>query len=256
MYKEHPVCSKPDDENMPIWRYMDFTKLVSLLEKKALFFIKGDMLSDQFEGSYPIPNVESRAANLTGLSEENIKALSRQLCLSKKLVYINSWHMNHCESAAMWKLYLQSNEGIAIKSTIKRLGECFDKADTKIVSIGKVKYIDYDIDKIPESNLLYPFFHKRMSFQHELELRAAVLHIAPEFITDKIDEKGNGELDLTKECKATGLYIAVDLETLVDKIYVSPTAEEWFYELTKSVVAKYTLEKDVKKSDLTRDPVY
>ena len=34
---------------------------------------------------------------------------------------INCWHMNDHESAAMWKLYLKSNEGIAVQSTYETL---------------------------------------------------------------------------------------------------------------------------------------
>ena len=30
--KKHPVFLLPDDINVPIWRYMDFTKFVSMLE--------------------------------------------------------------------------------------------------------------------------------------------------------------------------------------------------------------------------------
>ncbi|KAF5417648.1 MAG: hypothetical protein C5S38_01290 [Candidatus Methanophagaceae archaeon] len=52
MYKEHPAFEKPSDEDIKIWRYIDFTKFVSLLDKKALFFARADRLSDSFEGSY------------------------------------------------------------------------------------------------------------------------------------------------------------------------------------------------------------
>ena len=34
---------------------------------------------------------------------------------------INCWHLNDHESAAMWKLYLKSNEGIVIQSTFTNL---------------------------------------------------------------------------------------------------------------------------------------
>src|SRR5258705_185923 len=38
---------------------------------------------------------------------------------------IISWHMNEFESAAMWQLYANFDEGIAIRSTYKRLRDCF-----------------------------------------------------------------------------------------------------------------------------------
>ena len=60
MYNEHPIFEKPDNENAKIWRYLDFTKFVSMLEKKALFFVRADKLGDQFEGSFSKANLELR----------------------------------------------------------------------------------------------------------------------------------------------------------------------------------------------------
>ena len=60
MYKEHPVFEKPENENTKIWRYLDFTKFVSLLDKSALFFTRADRLNDPFEGSYSKVNIQLR----------------------------------------------------------------------------------------------------------------------------------------------------------------------------------------------------
>lgn len=53
MYKEHPVFQQPNNENIKIWRYMDFTKFMSLLDTKKLFFTRADKFEDPFEGSWP-----------------------------------------------------------------------------------------------------------------------------------------------------------------------------------------------------------
>jgi hypothetical protein len=50
MYQDHPLLSPPPDDAV-LWRYMDFTKFVSLLETSALFFCRPDQLGDPFEGS-------------------------------------------------------------------------------------------------------------------------------------------------------------------------------------------------------------
>ena len=50
MYKEHEAFAPPPPDAV-LWRYMDFTKFVSLLEKQALFFARADKLEDDpFEG--------------------------------------------------------------------------------------------------------------------------------------------------------------------------------------------------------------
>lgn len=56
MYEEHPVFNPPSDDAV-LWRYMDFTKFVSLLEKSALFFARADKLGDPFEGAFSKINV-------------------------------------------------------------------------------------------------------------------------------------------------------------------------------------------------------
>src|SRR5438034_4947251 len=38
---------------MPIWRYLDFTKFVALLDSRSLFFARVSTLEDPFEGSFP-----------------------------------------------------------------------------------------------------------------------------------------------------------------------------------------------------------
>ena len=57
MYQEHPVFKQPPDENIRIWRYMDFTKFVSVLDTQSLFFSRSDRLGDLFEGAHPTVNV-------------------------------------------------------------------------------------------------------------------------------------------------------------------------------------------------------
>lgn len=38
MYEAHPVFVQPENENIKTWRYMDFTKLVSLMDSRRIFF--------------------------------------------------------------------------------------------------------------------------------------------------------------------------------------------------------------------------
>ena len=54
MYTEHPTFSPPPDDAV-LWRYMDFTKFVSFLDKSSLFFARADKLGDPFEGA-PLQN--------------------------------------------------------------------------------------------------------------------------------------------------------------------------------------------------------
>lgn len=254
MYKEHPVFQKPRDENAKIWRYMDFTKFVSLVDRKALFFSRADKLPDKFEGSYSKANIELRPTVYKNKIPEHIL---RQFAYSfkemRKFFLINSWHLSECESAAMWKLYLRSDEGIAIQSTFTRLTKSFDKHPEDDIHVGKVKYIDYETDWLPEGNLFYPFLHKRKSFQHEQELRAIIVRIP---YKERKHGKDDLEVDLKKEVVDVGVYVNVELDVLSERVYVSPTAQEWFNSLVDSILRRYEIEKKIEQSSLAKGPLF
>ena len=59
MYEESPFCTPPPDDAV-LWRYMDFTKFVSVLDKRALFFSAADKFGDPFEGSISKGTAELR----------------------------------------------------------------------------------------------------------------------------------------------------------------------------------------------------
>ena len=173
---EHPSFKKPDNLNIKLWRYMDFTKFLSLLEDEGLFFSRVDYFDDRFEGSYPRANEEIRAAAYGNerlrksmpFLVESWRILMKQ---ARKETMINCGHMNECESAAMWKLYSKSNEAVCVQSTYERLHQCLDEK----TYIGEVRYIDYNTEYISEWNSFDAYLHKRRSFAHERELRAITI---------------------------------------------------------------------------------
>ena len=60
MASEHPVFKAPSDPKTTLWRYMDFTKYVALLESEKLFFARADTLGDPHEGSVSSATVDLR----------------------------------------------------------------------------------------------------------------------------------------------------------------------------------------------------
>ena len=218
---------------------MDFTKLVSLIDSRRLFFARADQLGDPFEGSWPKINVDTRK-NLSHVPEEqrqlfetaynNLSGFIKEL---PKYNAINCWHMNEHESAAMWKLYLKSDEGIAVQSTYQSLRDCI--VDDERVFLGAVTYIDYDKDIIDGQNLLTPFIYKRKSFEHEREVRGVVakFHEIP-----------------------GGIPIRVDLERLIKKIYIAPSAPHWFADLVQAFIHRYNYAFEVVHSKLDEQPFF
>lgn len=255
MYTEHPTFIQPENEEVKVWRYMDFTKLISLIDSRRLFFTRADKFNDPFEGSYPKINVHARShlpdEMTKGMSDEQIKNLTESLKQSGEInknwpryTAINCWHMNNHESAAMWDLYLKSNEGVAIQSTYSKLKKSLtDEQDTYL---GVVKYIDYDTEHLDSGNILSPFVHKRKSFEHEREVRALNLKWPA----------GDKGMDFTQETIDFGVEIKTDLEVLIEKIYVAPNSPEWFAELVRSAVNRYGYKFKVEHSRLNDSPLF
>jgi hypothetical protein len=60
MYLSNESFEQSHDGKLKLWRYMDFTKFVSLLETHKLYFNRSDMFNDHFEGSSAKMNVLAR----------------------------------------------------------------------------------------------------------------------------------------------------------------------------------------------------
>lgn len=250
MYEEHPSFEPPPQEAV-LWRYLNFTKFVSLLDREALFFTRADKLEDPFEGSYTKKNIirlRDSYAELpeyikAKLSEREKDVWSRQARRSiykelRKAILISCWHESAYESAAMWKLYSGEYDGIAIKTSFESLVQSFIGEGN--IYIGKVKYIDYDKDSVSIDNVFNPYLCKRKSFEHECEVRAIAWRDDEHHLYDDIDDIGK--------------YSEVDIASLVKEVIVAPYAQDWFLELVVSVSKRYGLEALVRRSSLADEP--
>lgn len=242
MFEAHNVFQPPSDEHVKVWRYMDFTKLISLLESNALYFVRTDKFEDPYEGTWPRANVDAmRFAGTNMVQTDPTATVSGDEVVSmftglRKFMAVNCWHMNEHESAAMWRLYLKTNEGIAVQTTYSRLRDSI--IDQQKVWIGKVEYVDYESAKLDQANALTAIVHKRLSFEHEREIRAVA------FVLPETDES------FTDAHLAAGLSVKVDLPTLIERIYVAPDAPGWFVKLVELVVNRYGLKSPVVQSGL------
>jgi hypothetical protein len=148
---------------------------------------------------------------------------------------ISSWHINEYESFAMWQIFTQKSEGLAIQSTLGRIQEALKLDTTYNQHIGEVNYIDYKKEYIPFDNAFFPFLFKRKSFQYEREIR--IISDVTEFEL-KIDN---------------GLKIDVDINQLIEKIYIHPKSENWYKNLVIELVHRLGFDFTIEKSDLESD---
>lgn len=227
-----------------IWRYMDFPKFVSLLQREALFFSSADKLGDPFEGSFPKANVNRRRSVWTArINGDAPSSLSEYYRLFVQRTAVNCWHLNDYESDAMWKLYLKSGDGIAIQSSVGRLIASLKEYTQNTIYVYRVEYVDYETFKIPEDSLS-PYFYKRISFKHENELRAVI----------QVDRES--QINADKLPFVSGIYVPTDLDKLIQKVYVSPTCPDWQREAAQSIIDQFEVDRRVRRSKLSEQPSY
>ncbi|CAI1802899.1 MULTISPECIES: hypothetical protein [Serratia] len=244
------------EDSASLWRYMDFTKYMNLISTQSLYFARSDCFSDIFEGAKGYLSDKSvwerhyydffikAMTNLpegfnVELSEKQVLERANNLLKDfegagvkqRQSTFISCWHENEYESEAMWRLYSSYlPNALAIKTTT---GDLIDSlgCDSSI-KIGRVEYIDY---RNKFSGVNESFWRKRKSFEHEKEVRA--------IINDY-------------KCAGYGKNVLCDLNSLINNVYISPGAADWFVDLVRSVNEKYGISAIVNKSDLTDPPFY
>jgi hypothetical protein len=239
----HDIFTPPDDPDAKIWRYMDFTKYVSLLDSQALFFCRADRIGDPFEGTL---SHGTHKAWLQLIESEKLPAdlphkIFKIARAFRRWTFLNCWHIGDYESAAMWKLYAKSDEAIAVQSTYSSLCRVVPER----VHVGIVRYIDYDLDEVPSGNSMWPFLFKRKSFEHERELRAVIQE----------PPLRDSSIDLDLEPSSEGIFIPVILDGFIQATYVAPFTPDWYFELVTNVTKRFGLQAPVRRSKLQDGPV-
>jgi hypothetical protein len=235
VFQIHESFDQPDPDQV-VWRYLTFTKFVSLLETQALWFSPPQHLGDPWEGAWTRANVK-RMERVLEFSEpiEDRGLKFRQLL---ELMYVNCWHMNDTESAAMWRLYLTSStEGVVIRSTWRDLTLSLGwPGGPNGIQGGIVRYVDFEADMTDgKTNFFFPISTKRMSFAHENEARLVCWRpdIAPQ----------------------SGLLVPVDLHRLVNYALLAPGSAPWFKALVRSVAHRYGLDRPINDSGMDAEPI-
>ncbi|HEU4582564.1 MAG TPA: DUF2971 domain-containing protein [Polyangiaceae bacterium] len=253
----HDVFDLPDDAT-DLWRYQTLPKILSLLDTRRLFFCRASKFEDRFEGAMP-KRMDARVREYAArrMTPEADANYHRHRIETRERMAISCWHMSSHESAAMWSLYGLNGEGVAIKSSVWRLVAALPQHDTASgrqqshrIFVGAVKYIDYSTADFPRVNLFYPYVHKRESFKHESELRA-VTHISP--AAEDAFDGGGVDFEIT----AGGLAIPVDVEKLIEAVYISPLGSPSFERVVRATLDRFGYGTiPVVKSPMAEDPIY
>jgi len=240
VYAVNPDIDTPPDDTV-VWRYMNLEKLLALLNSAALHMCRLDQFRDPWEGVWPPVVIEGIRASVAAVSPGlDFDMLYTATFQQKRLrMFVNCWHENPYESAALWDQYANSaGLGLVVRSTIGRIKEACHTDQP--FYLGRVRYIDYQREgaNVSVLNVWRLAFLKRKSFEHEHEVR--LLRLTPEI---------HPEPDWNKWPKSHSL--AVNLAILMESVYLSPRSPLWLIEHTRELLGRFGL-KDVavKRSDL------
>ncbi len=246
------------EDEVTIWRYMDFPKFAAMLKDKGIYFAAANTMEDKFEGASGLADREqnwdefylnffrgailtaprNEASSLPTPHEVEVQAaeLLKQIKGSTSRArqqQISCWHMSEHESEAFWRIYCPPNSsGLAIKSSCGRLWDAL--AATEGAIVGRVHYLDFR--KKYSSTQWYRIFQKRDSLKHENELRAVI----------RPDSRSASK----------GTLVECELEELVVEIVLSPFSPAWFEGVVLATIAAFGQDIPVRRSELLNEPFY
>lgn len=230
MYIADNQINLPQNLDTIVWKYLDLSKFLDLLLYKKLFMSRSDKFEDQYEGTFSEPSFDE----IKKITEHNSDFLNFYKSRRKNIV-ISSWHINEYESFAMWQIFTQNSEGLAIQSTLGRIQKALKSENQYEQHIGEVNYIDYKKELTPFENPFFPFLFKRKSFQYEREIRI-ISDLTPYNLL--INE---------------GMKINIDINQLIEKIYIHPKSENWYKNLVIELLKRLDFDFKIEKSDLESD---
>lgn len=231
------------ERSTKIIRYLNITKLLSLLDSRALFLARMDKSEDKFEGRMLSLDTKYRDAAFYEMKRDGYKGHKTSSDFDKsmnevyesvrKQAYINCWNNFDGESVAMWRIYSELGNGVAIVSDTTKLTEALVNTVPDLY-LSAVRYVNQENDIIPEGNLIFPIITKQDAYKYENEIR--LFHIS---YNQKFSEEN-----------PFGFCLPIDLEILITKIIIGPFTPKWVEDLISNLLIKYGVNKPLERSTL------
>ena len=245
------------EDDQALWRYMDFSKFVAMLQQGGLYFTRAANFSDRFEaaagiasreniwneyyldffskvivtpppGYPPIKKLDDEIEREAGLMLRQLKSGYARARNS----LVSCWHMNDVESEAQWQIYCSSGApGLAVRTSVDRLWNA-TKNETG-ANIGKIHYIDFRRDFAPGDQRI---FCKRSSLAHEREVRAV--------------------LPNDESAPADGRLVPCNLNELIEEVVLSPYSPEWFRSVVQETIDRFGYRLSLGQSEISETPFY
>lgn len=260
-----PIIGHPSFDRPPVttrlWRYTDLPKFVELLTSARLWLTNMEVLAtdDPYEGlpdavGFPhrmwrtideVPEMlREQILRISGRGTDGSPnaafrswlMVEEQRCImtqsGRRDYFVSCWHAAQHESTAMWKIYGAPGAGVAIVTNGGRL-EAALSSDARELHLGQVRYVEPNWIEIGRGNAFDTVMVKRSSYAYEHEVR--LVHWATGDFHDALaDASWNEEAmrydGLTDDPRPVipGISLDCDLDVLIERVIVSPSAPEWY----------------------------
>jgi len=221
-------------DNLVLMRYLDLAKFLDLISTKTLYVASSVDFEDQLEGTLPekireLYENDPEIANYYGSS--SIQCIEHKNRIKNN---ISCWTKGPKDNMALWKIYGNSKQSIAITTTFDKIVQStLLWRNLSAVTFKEVVYIDHS-GKLPDG--IYTLGHNTFGLKHEAysfenEVRMIVTRDS-----------------LKEPCP---LRLKIRPNDIIEKIIVSPEAGDWFYNLVSSVSKRYRINAPVEHSKLT-----
>jgi hypothetical protein len=227
------------------WRYMDLAKFISILQTNSLWFSHHSNFEDPYDGRYSEVTVDQIRSDYDELGLDTPDSIDEDSTLDYDN-YVSCWNIKEEQSVALWDMYFDGEVGVVIKTTVNALVNSVASEDDLSHSFnfmsGKVEYCS--VENEPRG-YYGPIFSKRPIFDFENEYRMV-------FTASRSQSEDTLEDRSTSSSK--GIPVPVDVEALVDEVYVSPKAGGYVRSVIENLADDYELDIDIRQSSLFTHP--
>ncbi len=226
-------CLRIDDDlekSQRLWRYMDLSKFVSLIGKKALWLARVDTFRDKHEGRFPDEMRKAIEKAYEGFGDDDspvVKDADDFQDYLRKNTFVSCWHRNFDENMVMWEIYGRDNNALAIQTTVEKMENSLDPSKLSGHSLILKSVIYRRADEI-SGVLPYEecFFIKRPHFSFEEEVRISLDTYSRHSPSKKTPR---------------GHELPVCINRLIERILIHPDSPDWFVDVINSITKEYKI---------------
>jgi hypothetical protein len=204
-----------------LWRYLDYFKFEDLIKNQSLYYSRLDKFEDKLEGVSPYSCIKAIASDPEKNEEqkrEAIRLYKIRMERNRQISFASCWHINDNLNFDMWDSYgHKASDSIAIKTSEKKLCSSLRKLGFPFLN-EPVQY--FDEPYFNQNAYWFPTMFKRKEYKSEQEFRSILF---------------------AHNISLGGIKIKVELNDLIDRIYVHPSASKQFFKEVRNFVKANSL---------------